>query len=553
PGEQWHGAVSAGYGSSEASEGNFHVSGPLIQGKLGLSIAGRYEDRDGFTKNDTTGNTLDDREARFFKSQMQWAPADRLSVRFIFTNEHDHDGDYALGDLAAIRNRPFHVQRDSEGFVNRDVLAPTLIVRYMDPKFELTSTSGIVDWRTSEATDLDYSAVAAARRENRQNGTQITQELRLTSPQDHPVVVGNDLKLKWQVGAFGFSQRYEQDAVNHYAPFVLSPFIGFAVDQASSARLSDKGLGVYGHATLLIGDTIDVGAGLRGDRESKQAELVTSYSPVIAAATVVDESRSYSKLSPELNVAYHVDQNRMVYGSINRGYRAGGFNPTSPVGSEAYGEESSLSYEVGAKAELLDHRVSVHAAAFYVAWDNLQLNLPNGQSYYVANAGDAKSQGLELEVKAQLSEEFSVFSSFGYADARFRNGATSISTSASGTNSTVDVGGNKLVYAPELTYSAGVQFTKKLDRGLTVYARPELAGTGSYYYNAANTESQKSYVLVNARVGVEGQRWFTEGWVKNLFDTRYVPVAFEYPNNQSGFIGEVGSPLTLGIRTGFKF
>jgi len=33
--------------------------------------------------------------------------------------EHDNDGDYALGDLAAIRARPHHVSRDFEGFNHR--------------------------------------------------------------------------------------------------------------------------------------------------------------------------------------------------------------------------------------------------------------------------------------------------------------------------------------------------------------------------------------------------------------------------------------------------
>jgi hypothetical protein len=52
---------------------------------------------------------------------------------------------------------------------------------------------------------------------------------------------------------------------------------------------------------------------------------------------------------------------------------------------------------------------------------------------------------------------------------------------------------------------------------------------------------------------VQKTHWFVEAWVKNAFDTEYVPVAFEYPNGRSGFMGESGAPLTAGLRAGFTF
>jgi outer membrane receptor protein involved in Fe transport len=43
-------------------------------------------------------------------------------------------------------------------------------------------------------------------------------------------------------------------------------------------------------------------------------------------------------------------------------------------------------------------------------------------------------------------------------------------------------------------------------------------------------------------------------WVRNAFDTRYVPVAFAYPGlAPSGFVGEMGAPRTFGIRAGVNF
>ena len=45
-----------------------------------------------------------------------------------------------------------------------------------------------------------------------------------------------------------------------------------------------------------------------------------------------------------------------------------------------------------------------------------------------------------------------------------------------------------------------------------------------------------------------------EVWVRNAFDTRYVPLAFAYPGfSASGFIGEPGRPRTWGINLGIGF
>ena len=86
----------------------------------------------------------------------------------------------------------------------------------------------------------------------------------------------------------------------------------------------------------------------------------------------------------------------------------------------------------------------------------------------------------------------------------------------------------------------------------TAYARAEVVEYGKYYYDNQNDASQGAYTLANFRVGVRNSRWFVEGWIKNAFDTHYIPVAFAY-NSPSGMIGESGAPMTLGVRAGVSF
>jgi iron complex outermembrane receptor protein len=46
-----------------------------------------------------------------------------------------------------------------------------------------------------------------------------------------------------------------------------------------------------------------------------------------------------------------------------------------------------------------------------------------------------------------------------------------------------------------------------------------------------------------------------EAWMKNVFDTRYIPVALAFDPRiaPSGFLGESGAPRTFGINAGVTF
>lgn len=543
----WEYSLKGGYGSFDLFHGEFRFSGPLIRDELGFSLAGGYSSRDGFNDNDITGHDIDSREAFFGKFQIEWLPTDDWSARFILFAEQDRDGDYALHDLTALRANPHHGQRDFEGNTDRDVFAPTLTLEYNGENVEFISTTGIVKWETESATDLDYTPFPATLRQQKIRNLQLSQEFQWRSGEGSPLIINDHMRLTWQAGTLFFMQDYRETSVNQ----IFQPFLVEATSPL--ARLEDRGFGAYGQVILTAWDVWDMALGLRFDYEDKEADLQTFYTPAVAPPTALNMDRDFTEISPQLSLTRRISPGKIVYGSISRGYRAGGFNPISPSGREAYDEEVSWNYEIGIKTTWLEERLRLNMAFFHISWDHLQLNLPLGQTYYIANAGDAESTGVELDLFARPSRNWDIFGSFGYDRARYGDGSTSIRTDEYGINTEVNVGGNELIFTPEYTASAGTQYSWDIGPDARIFIRAEINGYGRYFYNTANTESQDSHWLTNLRVGYQTSNWYIEAWMRNAFDEEYIPVAFEFPNQQSGFLGENGAPRTIGLRVGIDF
>jgi iron complex outermembrane receptor protein len=544
----WNGEVVAPFGNFGAREIRGSVSAPLGS-RVAFGVSAGHAEREGFTVNAMTGNDIDKRAADFGKAQLLIAPSSRWETRVLVSGERAEDGDYALNDLAAVRENPFVVQRDFEGYTHRDVFNTTVLNRYEGSALSVTATTGFVRWDTDDQTDLDYSPYPLATRSNVEEATQFTQEVRVASAPARATALPASATLKWQAGVLFFTHNYDQEAVNSLAPFVVSPLLGIPVQQTTPrAALDDRGLGVYGQGTVTFNNALDVTAGVRFDHEAKDARLETFFTPMIAPPTLLDTDQSFSNVSPQLAVSYRMGASRMLYASAARGFKAGGFNPASPAGSEAYGEEHTWNVEGGVKSVFGGGRVLANASVFFTDWSDLQLNLPNPQvpaQFYVANVGSAASRGVEFELMARPAAGVDIFSAFGYTRARFGDDTTS---------SGVDVSNNEVPYTPDYTFSLGAQVTRDLTSQLALYGRGELTSYGAFHYDDTNAAAQDAYSLVNVRAGLRSGLVFGEVWVRNAFDTRYVPLAFAYPGlAPSGFVGEPGRPRTFGFSAGVTF
>jgi iron complex outermembrane receptor protein len=548
----WSGTVLVPFANESGQGLQGTIGGPLRNGTVGFSAAFDYANRNGFTTNSVTGHDLDSREAFAGRAQVVFVPSDAWETRVILAGERARDGDYALGDLGALRANPFTVARDFEGSTDRDILSTTITTRRRGSKINFSTTTGLVSWETRDVTDLDYTPFPLIRRDNTEEDLQFTHESRFASAQNAPVQLTSDLTMHWQSGVFFFTQNYDQDALNSYGAGVLDPSLPLSLDQhRPQAALDDVGLGVFGQATLTFRSTLDIILGARVDQEWKDADLKTFFDQPIPflPSTAVTTDESFGNVSPQAAIAYHLQPNRTIYGSFSQGFKAGGFNPVSVPGSEAYGEEHTWNLEGGWKSTWVGGRVTANAAAYVIDWDDIQLNLPiqgaPGQ-FYIDNVGAATSRGVELELSARPHQQVSVFGSLGFTHARFKDGSQSNGR---------DVSDNKLPNTPAQTAMIGVEVARPVNQRWSVVGRAETVVFGAFEYDTANTARQDTYSLTNLRAIVRGERLVVEAWMRNAFNSFYVPVAFEYEPAfaPSGFIGEAGKPRTFGVTVGVGF
>jgi iron complex outermembrane receptor protein len=324
-------------------------------------------------------------------------------------------------------------------------------------------------------------------------------------------------------------------------------FAPAVTEQSPLAALDDVGVGVFGHATVTLGDKLALIAGVRADHEQKDANIQTFTTPALSPPTLLDDERSFTDVSPRFAATYRFKPNQSVYGLVSRGYKAGGFNAASPTGNETYDEEHTWSVEGGVKGLWANGRVMTSASAFWIDWQDLQLNLPNvfvpGQ-FFIDNAGAASSSGVEVEATARAIPGVDIFGSLGYTHARFDDNVLIGAT---------NVGGNEIPNTPGFTSSIGAQITDSLRQGVELFGRAEVLVQGAFKYDEANALGQDAYALTNFRAGVRFRVVVVEAWVRNAFDQKYIPVAFSYAFAPSGFIGEMGRPRTFGVNLGVKF
>jgi iron complex outermembrane recepter protein len=277
------------------------------------------------------------------------------------------------------------------------------------------------------------------------------------------------------------------------------------------------------------------------------------------AASACNEKRTFKQLQPKATMTYKFPSgNGSVYAGYGKSFKSGGFNPigtraTLVVGipdilvQDSYDKEVADSFEIGFKSQFLDRRVSLNGAVYYTKVRNAQQFefFPTGGIQAISQIKKARIQGFEFDINARVTDTLTLFGGFGLADSEI----TDID-SLNAADRTAIIG-NRIPFAADYNITAGAQLIQPVNDSINVLARIDYTRSGSIWYDQRNQPNTKRdpVDLVNARLGLQNERWEVSIWSKNLLDKSYnsdavviLPVAhavYRAPDRSFGIEGKV--------------
>jgi outer membrane receptor protein involved in Fe transport len=357
------------------------------------------------------------------------------------------------------------------------------------------------------------------------------QELRLVS--------NGDGGVDWVVGAFYRDQDLNSTQDSYLRGFEAWADTAFGddtlvvTDRDFSYERDENftDLGIFGEVTYHISDTFRVTGGLRyfdNEFTNNTYMAVGLWAPgIFFLEDTATFKESEDDVLFKVNASWDISDESMVYATISEGYRRGGSNAVPLSGPFAedpgwlqYSSDSVMNYEIGIKGTTERFRYS--AAAFFVDWDDVQLNTAssNWAFFTAANGDSAETSGLEFEIDGFLTEQLRYNVGYAYVNAEL----TADAYAPTEATRLLASDGATLPGTAEHTISAALQYSMELGNGLDWTTR-----IGGYYQSDTQNalgdfgrapgtflRELDAFTLWNLSTWVSGEQWRATLFVKNL-------------------------------------
>jgi iron complex outermembrane receptor protein len=222
-----------------------------------------------------------------------------------------------------------------------------------------------------------------------------------------------------------------------------------------------------------------------------------------------------------------------------------------------FNPESDVNWEIGYKADLLEHHIKVNADVFYLNRRDAQIKTslqsnpsdPTTFVYYTGNAARGHDYGFESDAEWRTTSAVTLGGSLGLLRTYFED---FVQQGASG--STLVFESRELANAPH--WQAALNATIRDARG--AFARVDLTGMGSFYFDLPpNSTRSHAYGLLNGKLGWEQERWAAYLWGRNLLNKNYPVRGFffgdEPPDFNNKLYVQLGDPRNWGASVTVKF
>lgn len=428
-------------------------------------------------------------------------------------------------------------------------------------------------------------------------------EVQLSSPADKP--------FSWIAGAYYFEERniIDNDIFgNFWEPILIQGFLDLQAagvlppfpvvfpesDQCCELHLSGeqdtKAWAAYLDTQWDVSDQFTVRLGGRYSEERRDGrqnfDLVMLPDRRIAPNTIffpnaISEDRAaaqpdafgfiiapvngpttFRAFTPKLGIDFKPVDDVLLYASVQRGFKSGGYN----IGSsqrDPFEPEKIWSYEIGVRSELLDRALLLNASAFWYDYSNLQAQDSVGNQPIIRNVGKARVRGFEVETVARPTNFLKLEGALTYVDAKFTEGQLTEPLRPAPLTEPPgsllrDLDGLRLPRAPRWKFSLAGQVEQPVGDAGRVTARAEYHWQSKIYFTVFNIDaaSQESYGLLRASLGFTSadDRWSVRLFGDNLTgETYFTNQILTGTVYGAEFVGPLGAPRTYGVDLRFNF
>ncbi len=377
------------------------------------------------------------------------------------------------------------------------------------------------DWTHIGFDPWEYSSTDRYRRDR----STMSGELRLVSSKSGPVF--NDT-TDWTFGVYSLDQNVDLRRDYTYLPI---PY---------QSEFSVRRAALFGETRSDLGNGLQLILGLRFERHS------ADYSDT----ENVRFDPSDTMVGGRLALEYQWNPSTIVYTSLARGYKAGGFNTDGSLDADLrrYEPESLINLEVGLSRSWADETSFLRASVFRMARHDVQIassltrvRIDGSAEFidYIGNAAEGSNIGVEMEVSTHLSNQLRLFANVGMLRTEYRD-----FVSASGEN----YSGRDQAHAPEHQYSAGVEFS--IAQGWLV--NYTLEGRDAFFFSDSHDEKSRAYNLSHLKIGYETDQWSLAVWGRNLGHKDYFVRGYYFGNDPRDYytaraFTQLGEPRRYGI------
>lgn len=545
--------LQGGFGSYQ----NFHVNG-AAGGALTSTLNGRFaftteQQRSGFQTNYVTGGKIGRINRTAARLQLDWNPTEALSVLLnghagadrsdqalykvdnVLTTEEDRFADRPR--VAGASNAP---QVDLQSY------GASLTVDFkLADAFNLTSISAYEKFKRTDVGDQDGTGLRQLDSTFRNDIDQVSEELRLSFNRDGLNIVGG--------GYYSHDRIATRDS---YDSADLLPLLGLPGNSGigNTYRQRTDAYAAFLHGEWTFLPRLTVIAGVRYTDESKTFDNATTFIVTNAGQQAnvfppVSRDYSTSKVSGKVGLNYKLAEQSLLYASVSRGFKSGGFQGQLTFDPSVYNpftDENLTAYEIGLKTRLLPN-LQINLAAFDYEYSDAQFygplfDSPVGVLFGITNVGDARVRGVEGDALWRPAKGLDLRLGAGYIDTEITRSIVAGVAE-----------GSRLPNAPELTVNGSLRYEVQVANDRTI----DVNLSGNYQSRVAfdivrnpPQALQGGYFLANGEVGISlGERSRLSVFGKNIFNRLYRTQALF---TSAGWSYQYGAPRTVGLNLSYR-